>query len=128
DGFADVSALPAVLSQTPRSLSYFCIVGGEQTAVAKRSEVLRRVETERRGVAERSEPASVPHRPMGLRAILDDSDAQGPNDILDGRQVRRVSVEVHRNDRLDPRDRVDGVGQFGRVYREGFGIDVDQHR
>src|SRR5688572_30224572 len=67
-----VLAAPAVLPQRARTLGDRPIACNDRTAIAKRAEVLRRIEAEACGLPERAGARAVTLRAMRLCAILED--------------------------------------------------------
>ena len=116
----------AVVAQLPQLFGDPIVVGRDHSAVAERAEVLRRVEAERRGVAEAARPPSLVSRAVGLRGILDHQQVVPPRDRQDGVEVDRQAVEMDRHD--GARSRIDRCRESIGVDGVGGRIHVDEDR
>ena len=100
--------------------------GRDHSRVAVGPEVLARVEAEAGRVAQGPGPASLPLRPVGLGGVLEDRKVVTSSDLVDGRHVRGVAVEVDGQDEL--RARRDRALEPLGIQGEGVGVDVDEDR
>ena len=102
------------------------VAGRNHAAVAERAEILRRVEAERRRVADAARAPPLVARAVRLRRILDHDQIVAPRDGQDAIEVDRLAVQVHRHDRLRSRRhrRADRAG----VDPVGRRIHVDEYR
>ncbi len=116
----------AVVAQRPDLPGEPVVVGRHRARVAEGAEVLRGIEAERRGIAQRAHAlASIP-RAMGLRRVLEHRDAAALADLANRSHVGRLAIEVHRQDGARaPRDRaldalrVDVVRRLVRFHGNG---------
>ena len=100
--------------------------GDDRAAIAERAEILRGVETERARGAEGADRLPRARREMRLAAIFDERESLAAGERREGRHIRGLAVQVHRQQRRRPaRDRLLGSS---RVQREPLGIDVGKHR
>ena len=100
--------------------------GNRGSAAPVPSEVLARCEAEAGDVGPRADRAAVDRRSERKAGILDDGEAVPPGNRAERRQIRRVTVEVYRQDRGRPR-RDSGV-DLHRIDVAGIGLDVDPDR
>jgi hypothetical protein len=101
----------AVEAEHAHALRELRIVRGDETPVAEREQVLRRVEAERR----RNAGAGNLRRAEGLRRVLDHRDAE----LRELGGGRRPAEQVHRDDRLRPR---------ADARRNLLDVEVHRHR
>jgi len=102
------------------------VVRDDRAAVSAGSQVLGRIETERGDLAERPDLAARVARSDRLRAVLDQEQVVTAGDRAECGHVRRLSIEMDRENRSRLRGHR-GLGR-ARVDGEGERIDVDQHR
>ena len=101
------------------------VVGGEHAGVAKRAEVLGRIEAEATDCTERAGGLVIEARADGLGGVLDHVQAVALGDLTDGVHVGTLAEEMHRNDR--PGERRDCVFDLLRVDVERPRIDINEH-
>ena len=102
------------------------IIRNHRASIAKRAEILRWIETERAGGAERADRASRARAEVRLAAILDEREALVRRQRRERRHVRRLTVQVNGQDGCGPaRD-----GGLGRRRGQGHArvIDVGKDR
>ena len=106
------------------------ISGRGHPGVAERGQVLGRIKAEAGDVAKAAGGAAAIGRAVALRAILDEAQPVPAGEILERRQIGRLAIEMHREDRGGPAGRrvAQRRRQRGGVHREAAGRDVDQHR
>src|SRR2546428_5656540 len=85
----------AVVPQPAATGHDLVITGEDGTAVAHAGQILRRVEGEDRGAAEATDLSPVPLGALRLGAVLEEPEAEARGEVLDGRQVHRLTVQVH---------------------------------
>src|SRR5579871_6453796 len=88
----------AVVAQLTQPRRDGRIVGDDRPGFAVRTQILRIIEAEAPGVAERAGPATVAASAVGLTRILDDRRAVVPRDRANSNHVRQATVEVDRDD------------------------------
>ena len=116
----EVARLLPVRAKLANRLGKPRVRGDNRTAVAERPEVLRRVEGEAAGDADRSRRTSVDHEPVRLRGVLDERHSERKQ-LVDR---RRAAVEVDGNHgRCLVRH---CVGSPRRIDRERLGVDVHE--
>src|SRR5689334_5033835 len=93
----------SVVAQEPCPLGDTRIPCDNGSAVPERAEILRRIETERRGVADRPCTLAFDLRTMRLSAVFDECQSVESCDPGECRKVRALAVEVHRQDRRGAR-------------------------
>jgi len=96
DAGTDIALAPTVFANFTQRCGEGGIVRDDHTAVAKRTEVLCRVKTKARNVAERSRGPSAVHRAVALRAILDQTQAVPARHLGKCRQFGWLAIDVHR--------------------------------
>ena len=116
----EVAALDAVDAQHPELLGERLVVGHHHAAVARRAEVLGRIEAEASEHPVAGDRFAVASGADRLRAIFDQRDAQRRQIVEGGRLAKKVD----RDDRLRPRG--DAPGDLGRIERETARIDVGE--
>ena len=98
-------AVEAKLLDAPGNLT---VVGGYRAGIAERAEVLGRIETERRDVAERTRAAPGMHGTMRLCAVFENSHVGAPDRVEAASKRRNVdhdSIKVGRDRRVRVRSR-----------------------
>src|SRR5581483_1680258 len=120
----DVLAHAAVIPEAPASRGQLAVTGRDRAAVAEDREVLRGVEREAAGAPDPAHPLPAVRRPVRLARVLDEPDPVRAGQLAEAIQVRRVAVQV---DREEPgRARGDLPGGVRRIHRAGR-VDVDEH-
>src|SRR5262249_58366404 len=108
-----VLAAPAVLAEAADAVRDLVTRRDDGAAVAERRQVLGRVETERRGVAERAGTAAVAPGARCLGTVLDERDAAVGAEDGDRLDLGHEAVEVRGDD--GPRVRAErGLGRGAR--------------
>ena len=119
-----VLVVPAVVSEPAAADRDLVVVGEDGAPVAHRREVLRRVEGKGRCAAEAADPSPVPLGALRLGAVLEKPETETRGEVLDGREIRRLAVQVHGHEPDGPgrhlRPRIDGVDRVELVH-------VDEH-
>jgi hypothetical protein len=92
----------SVLPERAHILGQLGVVRHERAGIAHGTEVLRRVEAERRRPSSRARPDAVPPGAVRLACVLDDREAARRGERIEGDDVRHLSVEMHRHDRPRP--------------------------
>ena len=116
----------AAVSQPAYPRGQRLVARGDRAAVAQRAEVLGWIKAERAGGAETSDRLAGARCQVRLAAILDDGEIVAGCERTDRRHVRRLPVQVHRQQgRRAWRHRRRGRR---RIDRETRGIDVGKHR
>ena len=116
----------AVIAQQPELRRDLTVVGHDHPAVPVGAEVLRRVEAERRGMAEAADALAFVSRAVRLGGILDHYQVVPCSDGKHGVEIDRLTVQVNRHDR--PRSRSDGGRERSRIDRIRLPVHVDQYR
>ena len=115
---------PSVLPKAPHGGGEIRIVREDGTTIPEGTEVLRRVEGERRDVAEGACDAAAAAQAVSLGAILEDRDVREPGRVHRRAQRRNVdqpAIEVRRDDR----ERALAERGNGRGDREEMAIGFD---
>jgi hypothetical protein len=104
------------------------VVAGDGACVAVGAEVLAGIEAEAGEIPDASAPLAVDLGAMGLRGVLDEGQAMTRRDRTELRHVRRLAVEVDRDDGPRPRAdrRLDAVGI--EVERARMDVHEDRRR
>ena len=100
------------------------VAGHDRAAVAKGTEVLRRIEAERAGHADGAHGSAAGCCQVRLTRIFDQRQFVPRGHLLQGVHIRGLSVQMHRQNR--PCARRDGAFGCGRVERQTFRIDVGE--
>src|ERR1700737_2647056 len=124
---ADVAALPSILPQSTHLLNEFKIIGNDHSTIANCSNIFRWIKTECRNVPHASDEASVKFRPMSLRAVLNDTNAEPVSNLRNGRNVSRMTVEVYRDHRLDGTAFLKCSKERLRVHGVSIRIYIDEN-
>jgi hypothetical protein len=113
-------------SQHSQCARVFGIVGHDHAGFPVGAKILARVEAETRHVPQAAGPAALVLGPMRLRGVFDQGKAVPARDFAQRVHVRRLPVQVHRQNDLGALGycRLDAVGIHGEEAR----IDVYQHR
>ena len=90
----------AVIGEHPRRGNPLGVVRHERAGVAVGAEVLAGIEAETRDVGKRRDRASFVLRSMRLRGVADDAQAVLLRQRQNRIHVRRLTIEMHRNDGL----------------------------
>jgi len=105
----------AVIAQGPQPVRQRCVVRRHRAAVAKGAEVLRRIEAETGGVAERARAPAVIFGTMRLRGALDHLEPVIGGEGTDCRHLRRPAIKM---------DGDDGACVRGTRLGQSHGIEV----
>ena len=116
----------AVGAENPQFLGHRVVAGGDQSAVARRTQVFRREETKTTVAADGAGPAALVLRADRLGGVLDDRYPTPVGDGHDRVHLRALAVKMDRQDGL-------GVGSdsgldFGGVDVVGLRVDIDEDR
>src|ERR1700687_3169521 len=84
----------AAVAQPADALREPPIVGHDRASVAERAEILRGIEAERPGHADRTDRPPGCGRQVGLAAVLDNRQMVARRDALDRRHVGGLAVQV----------------------------------
>jgi hypothetical protein len=114
----------AVVTQRAHDRRHLGVVGHERAAVAQGAEVLRRVEAEAGGVAERPGARAVEARPVSLGGVLEQRYVPGRRADLGHRRRPAVEVDRHDSGRVRGERGLDPL----RVHAAGGRVDVHEHR
>ena len=115
--------LPVVANSCPRGDAWFASHYG--SSVPQRAKILRRIETERRGVADRSCASALDLRAMRLSAVFDKRESVAFRDLRERGKVGALTVEVYRQDRRGTRTDCCLHLRDVDCSRHRFGIDKD---
>src|SRR5690606_20229324 len=94
--------IPPILAKPPDVIGNAGVLRHDHAAVADRSEVLCRIETEAANVADAADAISPVTAPRSLSAIFDQAKAMAPGDGSNRVHVRRLPIEMDGDDRLGP--------------------------
>ena len=113
-------------AEPARCLGHIIVVGEDRAGVTYGTEVLSRIEAERRRVAVRAGAASPVHGSCGLRRVLEHRQAARAGEGGQLLHRRRVAEQVHR----DQGSRALGEHRFdrGRGHTVSLGVDIREHR
>jgi hypothetical protein len=120
------ASIETVKTKASHARGQLRIVGDAEAPVAKRAEVLGRIEGEAPDRAERAHVTPGDARAMGLGAVLDDRQPVASGDRLNRLDVGGTAVQVHRQDRS--RARAETGFDLGGVDQHGAMVDIDQSR
>src|ERR1035437_2781324 len=98
-----IAVPPAILAKLSGPNRECRIVRRHQAAIAKRPEILRRIEAEGCDIAPRRRQAAVSSGSMGLRAVLDHEQAGATGDAHDLAHGGRLTIQMDHDDGLGPR-------------------------
>src|SRR5277367_2264063 len=90
--------LAAVNSNHPQPLGLHRIVSGDESAIARATQIFRRKKTEATKIADGAGKSFVVTGAYGLRGIFDDQKIVGLGDLQDGVKIGRQTKKVNRQD------------------------------
>src|SRR5262245_36922997 len=90
--------LPTVVAEPAAARRHLVIVRDEHAPVTHHGKVLRGIEGEYPGAAERSDLPALPGRPVRLGAILQEPQIVPQAELLDLAKIGGMAVEVHRDE------------------------------
>jgi hypothetical protein len=118
---------PPVIAQAAAARGDFVVVRDHGAAVAHHREVLRRIERKDRGAAEAADDTAAERRAVRLRAVFEHPEAVAARELPHGRNVERVTIEMHGKHADGPRrDLGRGVRRVHRVVV--VRVDEDRRR
>ncbi len=113
-----------MLAQAAGAFGKVGVVGHQGPGFAAGSEVLARIEAESGNHPECSGGTTLVFCAMGLRRVLDQGNPTSLANLQDWIQVKWMSVEMHRHDRLGPRR--DRLLEQARIEIHRLLLDVDK--
>ena len=120
-----ILAVLTPIAQHPNRACILGVAGGHCAAFAVRSQILARIETEARHIADAAHRTPFIFRSVGLRRVFDHNQPMPARHVHNRVHVGRLAVEMHGQDRL--RARRDRGLNRGRIHRESAGINIHQN-
>src|SRR5205807_9828064 len=102
DAGADKALPPAIFANFAQSRGDSGVVRNGHASIARRTQVLGRIEAETPNVANRARGPPAIGRSMALRAILDETQAMRTGDVNECAEFGGLAIEVHGQYRCRP--------------------------
>src|SRR5207302_7783853 len=124
----EITTDAAMITQPAHALSHCRIGSGDASGIAHRTEILRRIKTERRRHSERACTLTSPGGTEGLSGVFDDRHIEFCCKLTEGIHVRALTVEMNRQQRAQVGKRSGAAAGLLRVEVESARINIGKHR